>query len=178
MQLIDAFSKVLPVILLFALGAFFRRTHFLAEHTIQDIKRLVVNVTLPAVLFLAFSSVTLEPQHLLVVAIVLLACSAVLFAGRFLHPLAGTRSPYLPPLLTGFEAGMMGYAIFSAVYGAENVFRFAVVDLGQVIFVFFVLVPFVQRQHSGASSFGATVRSFFKTPVIVSIFGDPLQPAG
>ena len=170
MLYLEAFSKVLPVLLLFGLGAAFRRNGFLQPIAVDGLKKLIVNVSLPAVLFLAFAAVDLQPEHLLVAGMVFLACTTVLFAGRRLHGIAGTRSPYLPPLLTGFEAGMMGYAIFTAVYGAENVFKFAVVDLGQVIFVFFILVPYVQRQGMGAVSFGQTVRGFLVTPVILSIF--------
>lgn len=170
MVYLDAFSKVLPVLLLFALGALFRRTGFLQAAAIQDLKKLIINVTLPSVLFLAFAAVTLEPGHLAVAGLVFGLCSLVLLMGRFLRGAAGTRSPHLPPLLTGFEAGMMGYAIFTAVYGAEHVFNFAVVDLGQVVFVFFILVPFVQRLGSGPVPFGQTVRGFLTTPVILSIF--------
>ena len=170
MLYLDAFAKVLPVLLLFGLGALFRRRNFLTPAAVDGLKKLIVNVTLPAVLFLAFAAVDLQPEHLLVVGAVFLACTVVLFAGRFLHGVAGTQSPYLPPLLTGFEAGMMGYAIFTAVYGAENVFKFAVVDLGQVIFVFFILVPYVQQQGSGRVALGQTVRGFLTTPVILSIF--------
>ncbi|MEI2726750.1 MAG: hypothetical protein V9H26_25545 [Verrucomicrobiota bacterium] len=178
MLYLEAFAKVLPVLLLFGLGAYFRRSSFLPPIAVDGLKKLIVNVSLPAVLFLAFAAVDLQPEHLLVARLVFVACTAVLFAGRLLHGFAGTRSPYLPPLLTGFEAGMMGYAIFTAVYGAENVFKFAVVDLGQVIFVFFILVPYVQRQGIGAVSFGQTVRGFLVTPVILSIFaGIYVQPA-
>jgi predicted permease len=169
MPILEAISKVLPVILLFALGAIFRRSGFLRAQTIEDIKQLVVNVTLPAVLFLAFSAVRLELQHIAIAGIVFVACTVVLALGRWLHPLAGTESRYLPPLLTGFEAGMMGYAIFAAVYGTANVFNFAVADLGQVVFVFFVLVPFVQRQGAGAVPFAQTLRDFLRTPVILGI---------
>ncbi len=170
MLYLEAFAKVVPVLLLFGLGAFFRRSGFLQPAAVDGLKRLIVNVTLPAVLFLAFAAVDLQPEHLLVAGSVFLACTVVLFAGRYLGAVAGTRSPYLPPLLTGFEAGMMGYAIFTAVYGAENVFKFAVADLGQVIFVFFVLAPYVKRQGAGAVSISQTVRGFLTTPVILSIF--------
>ena len=170
MLYLEAFAKVLPVLLLFGLGACFRRSGFLSPAAVGGFKQLIVNVTLPAVLFLAFAAVNLEPAHLLVAGAVFLACTVALFAGRLLGGVAGTRSPYLPPLLTGFEAGMMGYAIFTAAYGADQVFKFAVVDLGQVVFVFFILVPYVQRQGMGAVSFGQTVRGFLTTPVILSIF--------
>jgi malate permease and related proteins len=167
---LEAFSKVLPVILLFMLGAFLRRTRFLAESTVGDIKKLIVNITLPSVLFLAFAGVNLEGRHLAIVAVVFVACLLALLLGRLIGPPLGLRSPYFPTLMTGFEAGMMGYAIFAAVYGSAKIFNFAVVDLGQVTFVFFILVPYVQRLSIGAVSFGQTLRNFLKTPVIIAIF--------
>ncbi len=169
MVYLDAFSKVLPVILLFALGAVLRRRAFLQPGTVQELKKLVVTITLPAVLFLAFSSVNLESRHLVVVVAVFTLCLVVMLLGRVLAPLAGVRSVYAAPLMSGFEAGMMGYAIFGAVYGAGNIFRFAVADLGQVLFVFFLLVPFVQRLTTGAVPFSQTIANFIKTPVILSI---------
>jgi predicted permease len=44
-----------------------------------------------------------------------------------------------------------------------------VVDLGQVLFVFFVLVPFVQRIDAGPVPFQRTLVNFLRTPVILSI---------
>lgn len=170
MAYVDAFSKVLPVILLFILGALLRRTRFLGESTVADLKKLIVNVTLPAVLFLAFAGVDLEARHLAVVGLVFAFCGLALLAGRLIGRPAGLPSPYFPALMTGFEAGMMGYAIFGAVYGASHIFNFAVVDLGQVTFVFFVLVPFVQRLATGITSAAQTVLGFLKTPVIIAIF--------
>jgi hypothetical protein len=74
--------------------------------------------------------------------------------------------------MTGFEAGMLGYAIFTAVYGQENLYKFGVVDLGQVIFVFFILVPTLKNQEAGqATSFQNTLLSFLRTPVILAILG-------
>jgi hypothetical protein len=91
----------------------------------------------------------------------------------------GVHSPYFPSLLTGFEAGMMGYAIFGAVYGAENIYKFGIVDLGQVLFVFFVLVPGLSRMAapSGPSSFRFTLLGFLRTPVILAIVGGLLFQA-
>ncbi|MCX6029620.1 MAG: permease [Chloroflexi bacterium] len=167
---LEALSKVLPILLLFLLGAFLRRTRFLRDETVGDLKKLVVNVTLPAVLFLAFAGVSLESRHLVIVAIVFAGCVLALLLGRALRPLAAMPSPYFLMLMTGFEAGMMGYAIFGAVYGAANIFKFAIIDLGQVLFVFFVLVTTLQRQASGARPFSETLLNFLKTPVILSIF--------
>jgi malate permease and related proteins len=91
--------------------------------------------------------------------------------GNVVRPLLRIQSPYLPALMTGFEAGMMGYAIYTAVYGADNVYKFAIVDLGQVTFVFFILVPMLERLATGGKPFRDTVLNFFKTPVILAILG-------
>ncbi|MFZ2358542.1 MAG: AEC family transporter [Anaerolineae bacterium] len=177
MVFLTALSKVLPIFLLILLGVALRRWRFLGPETVKDLRKVVVNITLPAVLFLAFSQVTLAPQYLVVVAIMFTACLLALLLGRWLTGPLRVDSAYLPSLLTGFEAGMMGYAIYAAVYGAETIYKFGIVDLGQVLFVFFVLVPGLERLTHGARPLSATALSFLKTPVILAILGGLLFKA-
>lgn len=169
MTYLDSLSKVLPVILLFVLGLMLNRRRWLRPDTLTDLKNLVIKLTLPLALFLAFSRVRLEPYHLIIFAVMFGSCVVALLVGRALRPLVRLRSPYFPVLMTGFEAGMMGYAIYGAVYGADNLYKFGLIDLGQVVFVFFVLVGVLERQASAARSWGDTVRSFLTTPVIDGI---------
>jgi hypothetical protein len=130
-----------------------------------------VSVTLPAALFLAFARVELEPRLLIIPLVIFSACLIVFIASRQWVPQAWLERRYFPYLMTGFEAGMLGYAIFGAVYGQENLFKFGLVDLGQVTFVFFVLVPSLQGQVNGRQRFSDTLRSFIRTPVILAILG-------
>ena len=65
---------------------------------------------------------------------------------------------------------MMGYSIFVAIYGSENMYKLAVVDLGQVVFVFFILVSYLGRLNGDNSNFKELVISFMKSPIIISIF--------
>ena len=55
MVYLDAFSKVLPIILLFALGLFLQRRRFFKPEALDGLKKIVLNPALPAALFLAFS---------------------------------------------------------------------------------------------------------------------------
>ena len=119
MLVLDALGRVLPVLLLFALGALLRRTGFLAETTVADLRRLVLTVTLPSALFLTFLRVSLEACYLPIVAAVFAACVLMLVVGPVLVRGAGVRSWYGGPLLTGFEAGMLGYAIYGGVFRQE-----------------------------------------------------------
>lgn len=169
MTLLQTLSTTLPVIFLVALGVFFRRKKFIQPGSIADFKALVVNVTLPLVLFKAFSTMQFEPRFLLIVACVFAACTLVMLAAARLKFLPGLGSPYSSFLMAGFEAGMLGYAVFGATYGQDAIPRFAVIDLGQVLFVFFVLVTRLEAAQSHRLSAAQTLRQFFKTPVIIAI---------
>jgi predicted permease len=169
MTYLFALSKVLPIVLLLLLGVFLNKTQFLLPQSVQDMKKLVINITLPALLFSAFSKVDIQPHYLVLVGVVFAACGLVLLLGRVIQPLTGVTTPFFPSLLTGFEAGMMGYAIFGSVYGIENVYKFGVIDLGQVVFVFFILVTVLENLSSGKKAFRETLIGFVKTPVILAI---------
>jgi hypothetical protein len=170
--ILDAVGRVLPVLLLFALGAGLRRLAWLAPSTVADLRRLVLAVTLPSALFLTFLHVDLTAAHLPIVATVFLACSAMLVVGPTLLWPVGVRSAYGGPLLTGFEAGMLGYAIYGGVFGQDELYRFGIVDLGQVLFVFFVLATVLTRRSTGVRpGLVATARAFVTTPVILAILG-------
>ena len=94
----------------------------------------------------------------------------MLLAGPGLARLVGVRSPYAGPLMTGFEAGMLGYAIYGGVFGPDALYRFGIVDLGQVLFVFFVLATVLTRRATGVMpGVRDTVVAFIRTPVIVAI---------
>lgn len=170
MVYLDALATVVPILLLFALGATLRQRGHVRPSTVDDLRRLVLNVALPSALFLTFLRVEVDAAHLLIVATVFVACVVVLAVGPFIGPRVGIRSPLFAPLITGFEAGMLGYAIFGAVFGPEELYRFAIVDIGQVVFVFFVLVTVLARRSATRPpTLAATAVAFVRTPVILAI---------
>jgi predicted permease len=169
MNIFQTLNSTLPVLLIIALGFFLNRRRLVKPETILDLKSLIVNVTLPLVLFRAFGTMVFEFRYLFIVAIVFFACTAVMLLTTSLKNLPGLRSRYAPFLMAGFEAGMLGYAVFSSIFGEANVPVFAVIDLGQVVFVFFVLVTRLQAFEGQRQSWQATVGNFFRTPVIIAI---------
>jgi predicted permease len=167
---LEALASVLPVLLLVGLGVVLRRRRFLQPSSVDDLRSIVLDLTLPAALFLTFLRVSLEPVYGLIVVIVFGACLVMLSLGPFVGRAVGVRSPAFPPMLAGFEAGMIGYAIFGAAFGQDDLYRFAIVDLGQVTFVFFVLVPLILRRYGGhAPSLLESASGFVRTPVIIAI---------
>lgn len=162
-------SKVLPVIWLLCLGNILSRTNFLTQKTINDLKKIVVNLSLPALLFMAFAETRLEQKYLYLVLVIFLTCVVMLFLGMFFKKIGKIENNYYPALFSGFETGMMGYSLFLTVYGAANMYQLALVDLGQVIFVFFVLVSYLGKLNGKTVSTKELALSFLKSPVIIAI---------
>ncbi len=175
MTILDAFATTLPVLLLVGLGMLLRSRAFFKPGVVEEIKKLVVNITMPLVLYGAFARMQFEPKYAAVVALMFGLCGVVLAGALFVRRIrigqTGFFGPstYGPFLMAGFENGMMGYAIFGAVFGSALLSKFAVVDLGQVIFVFFVLLTAMDPLTARRRNVGELVGGFLRTPAIVGI---------
>jgi hypothetical protein len=170
-------SKVLPVIFMIVLGSILRRTGFLKPDTVNELKKIVVNIALPALLFMAFAETAFEARYILIFLAVFLTCGIMLLAGIAFRKSTGSGNRYVPSVFSGFETGMMGYSIFVAVYGAANMYKLAVIDLGQVTFVFFILVSYLQKLNGKSADVKQLTLSFIKSPVILSIITGMLAGA-
>lgn len=129
-------QKALPVFVMLALGMLCRRRSLISREGIASMKTFAVNITLPAVMLSAFATASYSLQSLIVPLIIFLVCVLMLVLGRALcaaMKIHGRLSPYLA---TGFEAGMLGYALFALLFPQESTSAFAMIDLGQVLFVF------------------------------------------
>lgn len=162
-------TTVLPVAVMIALGALARRTGLIAREGISALQALAMKVTLPAVLFGAFYRASYAPNVVLIV-LLMFGCS---LAAWGLGALAGRRisgaSRYLPFLTTGFEAGMMGYALYAMLFGRDAVRWFAVLDLGQVIFVFTAYMAFLGAREGDGKPMGARLLELVRAPTIAAI---------
>ena len=162
--------SVLPVLLFFLLGYILKTIGFLKEGSSSDIKKIVSGLALPALLFQAFASMEMEARYLILIALIFAICGLMLLAGRAAAGLFKIKSPYWTLMMGGFEMGMLGYALFLSIYGNEHLSKIALMDLGQVLFVFFVLMALLIREREGSSSAAQLVKSFISSPVIIAIF--------
>jgi malate permease and related proteins len=166
---IQIFARVIPIILLIALGAFLKRSRFLSEQTIGELKKFVVNVCLPALLFIAFLNTEFQPRHLWIILIMFLVNFLMLLVGRAFHATFAKENAYFPLMFTGFEMGMLGFSLFGAVYGVQSLSTMGILDLGQEVYVWFVLTTLLLGLRDGAANLGKTALSFISSPVIIGI---------
>jgi len=119
----------------------------------------------------AFASINFELKYVLVFAAVFMACLLMLFIGKVLSKILKIKSPYFPFLLTGFEAGMIGYALYGGIYGLNRLSEFGIADVGQVLFVFLVSVPLIigMNNKDSLGFFSQSMKIAIKSPIIWSI---------
>ncbi len=173
MNTTELLISVVPVVLLFATGFLFRKSGFLSGATVDQLRKLVVNFALPALLFQAFLTVETSREQFVLAGGMFLLCGALLGGALLVHVLlrrAGRRGLGVKPYLYGgFEAGMVGYAVFLSAFGNEGLPFFASVDLGQVLFVFVVLMPVLFARRGEAGGIRQWVKNIVTSPVIWAI---------
>lgn len=172
-RLIAVSASVLPVFLALGLGMFCRQKQFLDRAGIDSLKKVVVNLTLPFVLFDAFASAEYSLSAMAMPGLIFALCCVALALGALVIRLSGSSSRLAPFLASGFEAGMLGYALFVMLFPQVSVSQFAILDLGQTLFVFTVYKLLL----SGKTDWRAMVQDMTASPVLWAIFAGVLTGA-
>lgn len=171
--MLDAAGSLAAIAVLVVAGVVMARRGWLGEAAVQGLKVLITNVTLPLLLFRAF--LQLEPDaRNAVLALAVFASVAVMGGiGALLTRALRLPTPETRLLFQGFEAGMLGYALFVALHGAERLPAFAALDLGQVVYVFTALLVqmSVLEQHRVRASITFPWRDVASSKVLWAIFG-------
>ena len=163
----DVLTVVLPVVAALALGWFSRRGNILNDQAVEGIKTLVMRFMLPAVLLGAFYKATFTVDFVLIALCMFLCCLASLGMGKLLARGEREGGSLLPFLTSGFEAGMMGYGLYAMLFPATETHNFAMVDFGQVLFVFTVYSALLNRQKGISTK--QTLRLMATSPVFIAI---------
>lgn len=166
-------QTALPVFLALALGMLCRSRSFLTRGGIDALKKVVLNITLPFVLLNAFATAEYTMAAMLQPLLIFIICCAALALGHITIRLSGTKSRLAPFLASGFEAGMLGYALFVMLFPEESVSRFAILDLGQTLFVFTLYKILL----SGKTDWKAIGKDILTTPILWAVFAGILLGA-
>lgn len=168
-QTIQIVNKVLPILLLILLGFWIRYKGILASKTIDELRTIVVNIALPAVLFISFLNIELKSAYFVIFIVLFFLCVALFFLGKIIRKQFKIRYSYFPYLITGFEYGMLAISLFGAAYGLEKIGYIAIVDLGHEIFIWFIFLPLLLIKRDSAQNPKEITKSFFSSPVIIAI---------
>ncbi len=169
---LTALQTTLPVLLVLCIGVLLNKTQLVKRDGMEALKNIVVNVTLPSVLLQAFATTTYSLSSLVIPLSIFVICLLAWLMGRGAAKLFRLPSPFVPFLTTGFEAGMLGYTLYEMLYGAQHTANFAIVDLGQVLFVFtaYKLLLAFTSQHAKQNNIKVLLGEMLRSPIIIAIF--------
>ena len=166
---IEIIQTILPVLAMLMVGMICRSRGIISREGVNTLKNVVVNITLPAVLLGAFATTTYTFMDIIIPLMMFIICCIAWAAGLLVQRLLGMRSRFIPFLTTGFEAGMLGYALFNMLYGSENTADFARIDLGQVLFVFTLYKILLGLGSDDSKDMGEIIKETVFSPIIISI---------
>ena len=118
-QTLSVLEMVLPVVIMILIGYFCRVSGILSKDGLGGIKSVISNITLPVVLFKAFYATSYSLDSLLMFSIIFISCSLALGCGFLLNRFV-SDSKLMPYLLSGFEVGMLGYALYGLLAGSDQ----------------------------------------------------------
>lgn len=166
---VDVLTKMLPVILMISLGYCMKEKHFFKSDTVRDLKKLIINIALPIILFSTFAKTKFDSKYIAIILIIIAVEFLLLFCGVLIRKAFHSENRFFQTLFTGFENGLMGYSMFIAVFGSSNLFKIAVVDIGNSLFLNAFLILYIRKLEKATLDYREQALSVVKTPTVVAI---------
>ena len=158
-------ETALPVFLALGLGMLCRSKGFLTRDGVDALKKVVLNLTLPFVLLEAFATAEYTAAALLLPLLMFGICCLALGLGYAAVKIFRVKGRLVKFLFSGFEAGMLGYALFVLLFPGRSVSEFALPDIGQTLFVFTLYKTLL----SGKTDIKAIGRDMASTPILWAV---------
>lgn len=167
--------KTLPLILTLLLGVWAKKTGFFSIDAIQGFKKISLNIGLPCILFLTFFKAELEPELLILSGVIFVVCVFGFAMGFLIKKLQGSSNQFYPSLFTTFLTGPIGFPLFTAYFGAESLYKLAILDIGNTLFIFTVLTVFLSTvscnvNRTERKSISSHLQNLVKSPLTISMF--------
>ena len=145
-------SMVLPVLAMILLGRLCATRGILNDERHAGLKAIIGDILLPVVLFNAFFTAQYDGKLLLVFVLVFSSCLLALLAGFALKRFVKPYDRYMPLLMTSFEGGMLGYALYALIAGQDQTATYAMVDIGQTMFAYTAFLAALKSAEGGRMS--------------------------
>ena len=164
-EFVAVLETALPVFLALGLGMLCRGKGFLTRDGVDALKKTVLNLTLPFVLLEAFATAEYTAAALLLPLLMFGICCLALGLGYLAVRLFRVKGKLTKFLFSGFEAGMLGYALFVLLVPGRSVSEFALPDIGQTLFVFTLYKTLL----SGKTDIRAIGKDMASTPILWAV---------
>lgn len=162
-------GKVIPIIILIGIGLFFQYRQVVEPAVIDKLKRAVIHISLPAVLFLTFQKMELKEAYLLITLLVVGMLFLFYLAGLGFHKMGYFNNRMVPFLVSGYSFGLLAIPLFGAVYGKDNLGILSVLGVGHELYVWLVYYTLFRLKFTNQRFEIKSLFDFLKSPLILAI---------
>ena len=168
--MVQIITILLPIAVMIGVGAWCRGSGFLTDAGIENIKKLVTKIVLPAAIFHALSTADYSAKTAVVVALVfaveLLTFGVGFLLRRFLPEAYGK---YIPFMVCLYEGGMIAYPLYANLCGSENLSKMAMLDIPGLLFGFSVYMGLLEEMETGTKpSAKNLLRDALRNPAFIA----------
>ncbi len=168
------------VFLFFIFIGILLKSKFKSKEEISGIKKIILNLALPATIFIALLGIKVEP-HLLVLPLLALGLNLLLFLTMpFILPIMGIgrgtpefRTAKL--LVPSLAPGLSSFPFILEFLGEDYLAKAAMSDLGNKVFVLFFLYLVAMNWHYGLQSNGQKNDGKKLGPLIKAMVSEPVN---
>jgi len=164
-KIISIIASCAPVFLALIMGMFCRTKGFVSREGVDTLKKVVINLTLPFVLFNSFATAEYSLSVMAQPVAMFLVCTLLLALGYAFVRISHMNSQLAPFVSTGFEAGMLGIPLFGLLFPNESLSRLAILILGHEIFIFTLYKSLLTRK----TSLKAIINDFTHSPILIAV---------
>ncbi|WP_090441842.1 AEC family transporter [Natronincola peptidivorans] len=165
----DIIARIIPIILLISLGQYLRYKEFFHQKTIDEIKNVVINIALSAVLFIAFFNMDLMAEYFLVFIIIFLVLIIFFLIGLALNNYQQFHHPLMPFITSGFSFGFLGIPLFTTVFGIENLGMLSIIGVGHEFFIWILFYPAMRMRFKNEKFSVGMAKDILFSPLMISI---------
>ena len=170
-----AISQSLPILSLVVAGFLLKQLGLIRSGDSQVMARLILNITLPALIFLSVARVNVGPAQLALLALcgVLVSLGLSLVSSLSVGYLGMERQVAGVFILATMiiNVGFFLFPVFSTVYGHEGISRLAAFDLGNTLVAstlgFFVATRYGNRPSNGI---WRSIQRVLSLPILWAVF--------
>lgn len=166
----EAIAKIMPLILLILFGNLMYHKQWLDGHTADKLKAGVIQIALPAVLFLTFKNMHIEMDYLLLSSITLIMLCCFYLVGEIINKIFSLNNAIIAFFSTGFSFGLLGVPLFEGVYGIENLSELSVLGIGNEFFIWFIYITLLKQKLGNKPFSVQSMVEFLRSPLIIAIF--------
>ena len=164
--------KLLPVLLIIPLGYFLKRIELFKTEDTEVLNKIIINLLLPAIIFSAFSKLTITKELLilpfssLIIILSLFVISIILAKQlKFEKKLSGSFTI----LFASMEGGLIAYPLFLILFKEQGLAAIVLWDISNAFIVFTLLYFWACKCGNDDINILQSIKNMITSPIPIAI---------